>query len=119
MQLLALCWLPTFTVWKVSNYGVFSGPYFPVFSPNAGKYGPEKTPYLDTFHVVFYQLQNLWFSDVFRGIKKGTLGSKGFILQKLSLVNELRMVFICWSMFLDYAFLIKSFDLFSLVLEMA
>ena len=23
-----------------------------VFSPNAGKYGPEKTPYLDTFHAV-------------------------------------------------------------------
>ena len=39
----------------------FSGPYFPVFglntetfslfSPNAGKYGPEKTPYWDTFHT--------------------------------------------------------------------
>ena len=23
-----------------------------VFSPNVGKYGPEKTPYLDTFHAV-------------------------------------------------------------------
>ena len=22
------------------------------FSPNMGKYGPEKTPYLDTFHAV-------------------------------------------------------------------
>ena len=32
----------------MSKYGVFSGPYFPIFSPNAGKYGPEKTPYLDT-----------------------------------------------------------------------
>ena len=31
--------------WNVSKYGVFSGPYFPVF-------GPEKTPYLDTFHAV-------------------------------------------------------------------
>ena len=38
---------------KVSKYGVFSGPYFPVFSPNTGKYGPEKTPYLDTFHAVY------------------------------------------------------------------
>ena len=37
---------------KVSKYGVISGPYFPVFSPNTGKYGPEITPYLDTFHVV-------------------------------------------------------------------
>ena len=48
----------------MSKYGVLSGPYFPafrlntkrsylsVFSPNAGKYGPEKTPYLDTFHTV-------------------------------------------------------------------
>ena len=26
--------------------------YLSVFSVNAGKYGPEKTPYLDTFHVV-------------------------------------------------------------------
>ena len=25
---------------------------FPVFSPNTGKYGPEKTPYLETFHAV-------------------------------------------------------------------
>ena len=31
----------------------FSGPYFTVFRLNRGKYGPEKTPYLDTFHVVY------------------------------------------------------------------
>ena len=55
----------TYTACKVSNYGLFSGPYFPafglnterysypsIFSPNAGKYGQEKTPYLDTFHAV-------------------------------------------------------------------
>ena len=49
------------TAWKVSKYGVLSGPYFSafglnterlVFRPNAEKYGPEKTPYLDTFHAV-------------------------------------------------------------------
>ena len=44
------------------KYRLFSGPYFhalglnteylSAFSPNAGKYGPEKTPYLDTFHAV-------------------------------------------------------------------
>ena len=38
-----------FTAWKVFKCGVFSGPYFPVFSPNTEKYEPEKTPYLDTF----------------------------------------------------------------------
>ena len=26
--------------------------YLSVFSPNAGKYGLRKTPYLDTFHTV-------------------------------------------------------------------
>ena len=31
--------------WKMSKYVVFSG-------PNTGKYGPEKTPYFDTFHAV-------------------------------------------------------------------
>ena len=41
-----------FTAWKVSKYEVFSGPHFSVFSPNTGKYGPEKTPYWDTFHAV-------------------------------------------------------------------
>ena len=44
------------------EYGVFSGPYFSEFGLNterslriqshAGKYGPEKTLYLDTFHAV-------------------------------------------------------------------
>ena len=37
---------------KVSKYGVFSGRYFPVFELNTEKYGPEKTPYLDTFHAL-------------------------------------------------------------------
>ena len=42
------------------NYGVFSGPYFPVFglttevytSVLIQEYEPEKVPYLDTFHAV-------------------------------------------------------------------
>ena len=29
-----------------------SGPYFPVFGLNTGKYRPEITPYLDTFPAV-------------------------------------------------------------------
>ena len=50
---------------------VFSGPNFPafglflrftkkisVFSPNTKKYGPEKTQYLDTFHVVVIYEKN-------------------------------------------------------------
>ena len=41
---------------KVSKYGAFSGPYFPVFELNTGKYEPEKTPYLDTFHALLVRL---------------------------------------------------------------
>ena len=40
------------TAWKVSGYRVFSGPYFPIFSPSMGKHRLENTPYLDTFHAV-------------------------------------------------------------------
>ena len=36
----------------MSKYGVISGPYFPVFGLNTGRYGPEITLYLDTFHPV-------------------------------------------------------------------
>ena len=44
--------LKFYTAWKVSEYGVISCPYFPVFSANTGKYGPEITPYLYSFYVV-------------------------------------------------------------------
>ena len=39
----------SFTEWK---YGVIFGLYFPVFTPNTGKYGPEIAPYLGTFQAV-------------------------------------------------------------------
>ena len=35
--------------WKVSKFQVFSGPYFPGSSLHTGKYGQEKTLYLDSF----------------------------------------------------------------------
>ena len=37
---------------KNFQIGVFSGPYFPVFSRNTKKYRPEKTPYWDTIDAV-------------------------------------------------------------------
>ena len=47
------------TAWKVSKYGVISGPCFPVlgmnadiYSVNTGQYGPEITLYLDTSYIV-------------------------------------------------------------------
>ena len=55
----------------MSKYGVFlirilphsdwihrDTKYLSVFSPNAGKYAPEKTPYLDNFHAVIFKANN-------------------------------------------------------------
>ena len=47
------------TAWKVSKYGVISGPYFPVLGLNTGKYGPEITPYLDPFHAVQVSIDDI------------------------------------------------------------
>ena len=48
IRLNILCIIHIHVTAKVSKYGVISGSCF----PNAGKYGPEITPYLDTFHAV-------------------------------------------------------------------
>ena len=45
----------------MSKYGVTSGPYFLVFE----KYGPEITPYLDTFDAVIF-LKMALFSLIIR-----------------------------------------------------
>ena len=39
--------------WKVSKYRLLSG-------PNTGKYGPEKTPYLDTFNAIPKMKMIVW-----------------------------------------------------------
>ena len=39
--------------WKVSKYEVSSGPLFPIIGVNTGKYGPGKTPSLDTFSGIY------------------------------------------------------------------
>ena len=36
----------------MSKYEVISDLYFPAVGLNTGKYGPETTPYFDTFHAV-------------------------------------------------------------------
>ena len=41
----------------MSKYGVTSGPYLPVF-------GPETTPYLDTFHAVWRVPEKTIFSYI-------------------------------------------------------
>ena len=68
-------WAVTCTAWKVSIFGVFLVCIFPhsdwirwdtsylyVFSPNAGKYRPEKTPNTNNFHAA------TWTADI-RGVR--------------------------------------------------
>ena len=43
----------------MSKYGVISGPYFPIFTPNTGKYEQEIIPYFDTSHAVYCSMENL------------------------------------------------------------
>ena len=45
-----------YTVWKVSQYGSFSG-------PNTEKYGPEKASYLDIFHTVVREIQGFFWTS--------------------------------------------------------
>ena len=67
----------------MSKYRVISGPYFPVFSLNAGKYGPEINPYLDTFHVVNVDLGLvIWVAELLYSV----------IFQVLTLLNNGRCV---------------------------
>ena len=55
------------TARKMSKYGVFSGPYFPafglqylsVFTPNAGKYGPEKNSVFGHFSRIVMSLSTI------------------------------------------------------------
>ena len=49
--------------------------YLSVFSPNAGKYGPEMTAYLDTFHAVLLLNSTLSHQNVTENVH---LGCKNF-----------------------------------------
>ena len=82
-----------FTEWKVFKFEVFPGPYFPafglnteryfVFCPNVGKYGPENTPYLDTFLAVvgisgihLIERSTIWLLSSYIIREKQTLSSR-------------------------------------------
>ena len=68
-----MCFIPLFAEWRVNldqkkiTQAVLSdlslresvqirSYFWSVFIPNSGKYRPEITPYLDTFHAVFLKL---------------------------------------------------------------
>ena len=55
----------------MSNYGVISGPYFPIFGLNTEKYGPEITPYLDISDAMKKPLSEM-FVRVMKKLQKET-----------------------------------------------
>ena len=64
----AECWYGSRLTIVVNFASISDTEYLSVFSPNTGKYGPEKNPYLDTFHAAssnglflksLYKLTNL------------------------------------------------------------
>ena len=65
------------------KYGVFSGPYFPIFGLNPGKYGPEKTSYLDIFWALHCG-ENVLFFCWKKSKDFGYLVENGFISKTLS-----------------------------------
>ena len=78
------------TAWKVSKYGVISGPYFPVFGLNAEIYGvnnsvrnngTEITPYSDTFHAVCIIKR---FLQIFHGIGRFTHARRTSSIKKMN-----------------------------------
>ena len=54
-----------------------------VFSPNAGKHGPEKTPYLDTFHAA-----NIFHKMIYTSISIKQEKSHFFFLKVISTKNH-------------------------------
>ena len=44
-----------------------------VLNPNTGKYGPEKTPYLDKFHAVFNKPKSIYILQVKCRVPHGSI----------------------------------------------
>ena len=102
------------TAWKVSKYGVISGPYLPVFglnteiyfvfSPNTGKTRTEITPYLDTFsrseifrhqHSSYFDPVQLIYDSV--GIKaKGRISKRVLHKKKQDKLSKKQIFITTW-----------------------
>ena len=105
------CWFiidfwHAYTAWKVSKYGVFlvcifahsdwirrDTEYLSIFNPNAGKYRPDKTPHLDTFHTVLRLL------TLSRGVERtlSYIYDETLILAKCSIIDIWKVLHKKWS----------------------
>ena len=101
------------TAWKVSKYGVISGPHFSVFSPNAGKYEPEITPYLNTFHAVAGRISSFGVAHEETYIQNFYTeltwnGGKMFVKHILRISFSMRLWKICLGTYASNSYAFKS-----------
>ena len=88
----------------MSKYGVF---FWSVFSRIFAEYGPEKTPYLDTFHAVsFYKKVVLFVSE--RGAQSSSVTEQLISAENLSVFLWNTSQFFCrtYLNFFDKIFLV-------------
>ena len=86
----------TNTARKVSKYRVFSGLYFPVFALNTGKYGPEKTTYLDSFHAVENNKMRIWLDNNWKLVGTIWLDNNWKLVGTIWLDNDWKLVGTIW-----------------------
>ena len=95
--------------------------YLSVFSPNAGKYGPEKTSYLDTFHAMFLRTARfLWkihfcpklgpFCNFVNFFSLKKWKAKVLLILDISLQTPCLVKFLFWSYCLKCSWLIRLQD---------
>ena len=91
----------------MTKYEVISGPYFPVFRLNTGKYGSDITPCLDTFHAVLDVWQS--FECTFEIFPFFILYRISFwewyVLSDLNENQKLPKLVYCWFIYRDFAFI--------------
>ena len=88
----------SYTAGRVSKYGVISGPHFPVLGLDTGKYGPEITPYLDTFHALNNYIHWERWKQPLRGVPDGGYYVRFRCLHwQVTLTGCFRNIIVNWS----------------------
>ena len=63
--------------------------FYSVISPSTGKYGPEQTPYLGTFHAVFRTQIPKHFSEMFISLQTGCVTQKKTFAKRIKTVKKI------------------------------
>ena len=70
----------------MSKYEIFFWAIFLAFGLNTGKYGPEKTPYLDTFLAVTLEPFSDWLFDKKQILFQDFFEKKSFLFRRIKVI---------------------------------